>query len=42
MDIYNFNKETKEFISKTVATESPLEKGVSYSSKCNNNKAFRY
>ena len=28
MDIYNFNKETKEFISKTVATESPLEKGV--------------
>ena len=28
MDIYNFNKETKEFISKTLATESPLEKGV--------------
>lgn len=27
MNIYNFNKETKEFISKTVATESPLEKG---------------
>ena len=28
MNIYNYNKETKEFISKTVATESPLEKGV--------------
>lgn len=28
MDIYNFNKETKEFISKTIAMESPLEKGV--------------
>lgn len=28
MNIYNYHNETKEFISQTVASESPLEKGV--------------
>lgn len=28
MNIYNYNKDTKEFISQGVATESPLEQGI--------------